>query len=91
MRRTAQPSPAQLREVVGVAGQLRRDPELRSQLAGTRSLFGVVAVARRAGFALTPQALLWHQALWGARWVGGYPRHLWRELLLLASCLADWL
>lgn len=49
---------------------------------GTRSLFGVAAVARRAGFALTPHALLRHQALWGSTWVGGYRRHLWRELLL---------
>lgn len=53
----------------------------------------VLRFARRAGFALTPQALLRHQALWGSSWVGGYRRHLWRELLLLlvlASCLSDW-
>jgi hypothetical protein len=82
MRLTSRPTAAQLQEVLRFARQLHRDPELRSQLVGTRSLFGVAAVARRAGFALTPQALLRHQALWGSSWVGGYRRHLWRELLL---------
>ena len=82
MRLSAHPSSDQYREVARFARQLNSDPALRSQLVGTRSLFGVAAVARRAGFALTPHALLRHQALWGSSWVGGYRRHLWRELLL---------
>ena len=62
--------------------QLRRDPGLRQQLLGTRSLFGVCVVARRAGFAVTPRSLLQRQALYGERFVGGYRRRWWRELLL---------
>jgi hypothetical protein len=53
------------------------DPALRSQRVGIRSLFGVAAVARRAGFALTPHAL---RLLWSGLVL----------LLVLASCLSDW-
>lgn len=62
--------------------QLRRDPGLRQQLLGTRSLFGVCVVARRAGFVVTPRLLLRRQALYGERFVEGYRRRLWRELLM---------
>ena len=62
--------------------QVRRNLGLQQQLLGTRTLFGVCVVARRAGFAVTPRSLLQRQALYGERFVGGYRRRLWRELLL---------
>ena len=62
--------------------RVRRDPGLQQQLLGTRTLFGVCVVAQRAGFAVTPRLLLRRQALYGERFVGGYRRRLWRELLL---------
>jgi hypothetical protein len=62
--------------------QLRRDPGLQQQLQGARTLFGVCVVAQRAGYAVTPRLLLEHQALFGERFVGGYRRRFWRELLM---------
>jgi hypothetical protein len=66
--------------------QVRRDLGLQQQLLGTRTLFGVCVVARRAGFAVTPRLLLRRQALYGERFVGGYRRRFWREQLL---CFID--
>ena len=62
--------------------QLRRDLGLQQQLLGARTLFGVCVVAQRAGYAVTPRLLLEHQALFGERFVGGYRRRFWRELLM---------
>ena len=77
MRLASRPTAAQLQEVLRFARQLHRDPALRSQRVGTRSLFGVAAVARRAGSALTPHAL---RLLWSGLVL----------LLVLASCLSEW-
>jgi len=62
--------------------RVRRDPGLQQQLLGTRTLFGVCVVAQRAGFAVTPRLLLRRQALYGERFVGGYRRRFWGELLM---------
>jgi hypothetical protein len=71
-----------LRQVRRFVIQVRRDPGLQQQLLGTRALFGVCVVAQRAGFAVTPRLLLEHQALFGERFVGGYRRRFWGELLM---------
>jgi len=71
-----------LRQVRRFVIQVRRDPGLQQQLLGTRALFGVCVVAQRAGFAVTPRLLLEYQALFGERFVGGYRRRFWGELLM---------